>query len=80
MFGRILFLAVVLVLVWAVVARSSSGSGNERPYIVQQRDTLWTIAARTYGGDPREGVWRIRQRNHLDGTLLRPGQRLVLPP
>jgi len=80
MFGRVILLTVVLVLVWAIVARSSSGSGSEHPYVVQPRDTLWEIASRTYGGDPREGVWKIRERNHLDGTVLRPGERLVLPP
>jgi nucleoid-associated protein YgaU len=80
MFGRVLFVAVLAVLIWAIVARSSSGSGNPRHYVVKPRDTLWTIAVRTYGGDPREGVWKIHEANHLGGTLLRPGERLTLPP
>ena len=42
-------------------------------------DTLWTIAAAHYGGDPREGVWRLEDRNHLDGSVVRPGEQLVLP-
>jgi LysM repeat protein len=46
---------------------------------VRPADTLWSIAARYYDGDPREGVWQLQQRNHLTGTLVRPGQRLVLP-
>ena len=80
MFARVLLATVVLVLVWAIVARSSSGSGREHTYVVKTSDTLWTIAARTYGGDPRAGIWKIRQRNHLHTDLLRPGERLTLPP
>ena len=80
MFGRVLLVGVMAVVIWAIVAHSSSGSGNARHYVVEPRDTLWTIAVRTYGGDPREGVWKIREANHLTGTLLRPGERLTLPP
>ena len=49
------------------------------PYRVQAGDTLWSIAARSYGGDPREGVWKLRERNHLAGTTIAPGQVLRLP-
>ena len=79
MFARLLLLALAVVVLWAVFARSSSGSGPERIYVVRPYDTLWSIAARTYGGDPREGVWRITQRNHLKGAVIRPGERLRLP-
>ena len=30
-------------------------------------------------GDPREGVWKLRERNHLAGTTIAPGQLLRLP-
>ena len=49
------------------------------PYRVQAGDTLWSIAASSYGGDPREGVWKLRERNHLAGTTIAPGQVLRLP-
>ena len=80
MFARILVIAVAVVLIWAVLARPSEGAGPERSYVVRPADTLWTIAARHYPGDPREAIWRIQERNGLDGTLLHPGQRLLLPP
>jgi hypothetical protein len=80
MFGRLLLVTLAVVVMWAMVARASSGSGKESGYVVKPYDTLWTIAERRYGGDPREAVWRIRERNRLDGTVLVPGQRLVLPP
>ena len=79
MFGRVLIVAVVAVLAWAMFARPSVGAGPERTYVVKPTDTLWSIAAARYAGDPRDAVWRIRDRNRLTGTVIRPGQRLVLP-
>ncbi|MBD0338931.1 MAG: LysM peptidoglycan-binding domain-containing protein [Thermoleophilia bacterium] len=79
MFVRILTLALVVLVAWAVLARTSEGAGPERSYVVQPGDTLWTIAADNYAGDPRAGIWEIRQRNGLPGSLIQPGQRLVLP-
>jgi nucleoid-associated protein YgaU len=79
MFVRLITLALVALVAWAVLARASEGAGPERSYLVRPGDTLWTIAASRYGGDPREGVWEIRKRNGLPGTVIRPGQRLVLP-
>jgi hypothetical protein len=79
MFARALVIALALLVIWAVVARTSSGSGRERVYVVRPYDTLWSIATREYGGDPREAVWNIRARNHMSGTVIRPGERLRLP-
>ena len=79
MFGRLLVFTLLVLLFWSLLARPSSGSGEARTYVVRPYDTLWGIAARTYDGDPREGVWRLQELNGLDGTLLRPGQRLRLP-
>lgn len=78
MFGRIIVVAVLAVFLWAAFARSSDAAQPERHYVVQPYDTLWSIAATGYS-DPREGVWEIRERNGLTGTLLVPGQILVLP-
>jgi len=79
MFARILVLAVALLIVWGVAARASDGAQSEQLYVVQPHDTLWAIALRFDSGDPREGVWTLRHRNHLAGTLLVPGQRLRVP-
>lgn len=78
MFGRILMLAAVGILLWAAFARSSDASGPERHYVVQPHDTLWSIASNGYA-DPRQGVWEIKERNHLPGATIVPGQVLVLP-
>ncbi len=79
MFARLALVALLVALAWGVVARSSSGASHERAYVVRPADTLWSIASEHYGGDPREGVWRLRQRNGLRDTILRPGERLIVP-
>jgi nucleoid-associated protein YgaU len=79
MFARILVLALLAAVTWAVVARASTAAGPERAYIVKPGDTVWSIAAHRYGGDPRGGAWRIEQRNGLSGRTIRAGQTLVLP-
>ena len=84
MFARILVLAAVTVVLWAIFAHESGASGPEQAYRVRPGDTLWSIAVEHYPGDPRESVWRLRERNGLDrtgldGTTIVPGQRLVLP-
>ena len=78
MFGRILIVALVSVALWAALAHSSDASGPERRYVVQPRDTLWSIAATGYS-DPRKGIWEITERNGLEGATIVPGQVLVLP-
>jgi LysM repeat protein len=79
MFARVILILVAAALVVAVAARQSSGAGHQQTYVVQAGDTLWSIAAAHYAGDPREGVWKIERRNHLGGTTIQPGTRLVLP-
>lgn len=79
MFARIVVIVALLTLAVAYGARRSDGAGRERVYVVRAGDTLWTIAASHYGGDPREGVWRLEDTNHLAGTIVTPGEKLVLP-
>ena len=79
MFARVLLIALVAAVAWAVVARASTAAGPERHYVVQPGDSLWSIATRTYAGDPRAGIWKLERRNGLRSGVIRPGQRLVLP-
>jgi nucleoid-associated protein YgaU len=54
-------------------------------HVVVPGETLWSIAVKEYAGlldDPRQAghQWRnIAAANHLRGTTIRPGQRLLLP-
>jgi hypothetical protein len=77
--GRIIFVALAVIVLWALFAGETGASGPERRYQVRPGDTLWSIAERTFPGDPREGVWELRERNKLDSSLIVPGQTLVLP-
>lgn len=79
MFARIVVLALVVAVAWAVVARASTAAGPERVYTVKRGDTLWSIAAARYAGDPRAGVWQIARRNGLRGGSIVAGETLVLP-
>jgi LysM repeat protein len=79
MFARVVVVLALLTLAVAWGARRSDGAGREHVYVVRAGDTLWSIAAVHYGGDAREGVWELQDRNHLAGTVIHPGDRLVLP-
>jgi LysM repeat protein len=79
MFGKLIGALLVVAVIWAVAARSSSGAGRPAVYTVRPYDTLWSIASAHYRGDTRAAVWKLRQRNGLDGATLRPGEKIVLP-
>jgi LysM repeat protein len=83
MFGRTLFhillLAGVVLVVWSIAARPSGAHGPKTYYRVKPYDTLWSIAQSHFGGDVRGGVWQIQQANHLNGSAIAPGERLLLP-
>jgi LysM repeat protein len=79
MFGKLIVLLCAAALAVGLAAHSSSGAGPKRTYVVRPGDTLWSVAAHMYAGDPREGVWKIEQRNHLAGSTIVPGEKLVLP-
>ena len=80
MFVRGLIVGTVALLLWSVAASGSGGAGGPHTYTVRPHDTLWSIAVANYAGDPREGVWKLRERNGIVAGLIRPGQRLVIPP
>jgi LysM repeat protein len=79
MFGKILLLAVLALIAWAFLARASQGAGPTVRYTVKPGDTLWSIAVARYAGDPRDAIYRIGRKNHLHGSVIVPGQTLVLP-
>lgn len=79
MFVRLAIVVLVAALAVGLAARPSGSAGKPVSYVVQPSDTLWSIAAKHYAGDPREGIWKLQHRNGLHGTMLVPGQRLVLP-
>ena len=79
MFGRIVVVLLVAALLWAVLARDTGAGSHPRYHSVRPGDTLWSLAVAHYAGDPREGVWKLQQRNDLEGSAIAPGQRLVLP-
>jgi LysM repeat protein len=79
MFARITILVLIAAFAVGLAARPSGSAGKPVSYVVKPTDTLWSIATKYYAGDPREGIWELQHENHLGGTTLVPGQRLVLP-
>ncbi len=77
--GRVLLVALTVIVLWALFAGETGAGGPEREYRVRPGDTLWSIAVETFPGDPREGVWELRERNDLETSRIVPGQVLVLP-
>ena len=75
----VLAVAFLVVFVALYAARPTQSAGPETRYVVQQGDTLWTIASERYDGDPREAIWRIKERNGLETSTLHPGRVLLLP-
>ena len=72
-------LAALVLIAWAFLARASQGAGPTVRYTVKPGDTLWSIATSRYAGDPRDAIYRIDRRNHLGGSVIVPGQTLLLP-
>ena len=79
MFARLTIVVLIAAFAVGLAARPSGSAGKPVGYVVKPTDTLWSIAAKHYPGDPREGIWKLQKQNHLAGTTLVPGQRLVLP-
>jgi nucleoid-associated protein YgaU len=79
MFVRVMLIVGIAVLVWSVMARSSTAHGAKQVVTVRAYETLWSIAQKHYGGDVRDAVWQIEKANHLQSADVRVGQTLVLP-
>jgi len=77
-YGRIILLAVSLLLASARLAYGS-GSAHYDRVVVQPGDSVWTIAQTHYAGDPRAHIDAILATNHLSSPGLSPGQSLLLP-
>jgi hypothetical protein len=79
MFARMIMIALLALVGWAVAARNSNGAGHPIHYVVRPTDTLWTIAESHYAGDPRDAISRLERANRLRSATIAPGETLVLP-
>lgn len=79
-------ITTVAILVTLLLASGVGAVTDRSPEPVEVRivlpgDTLWEIAAEVGGSqaDVRRVVEDIRRLNDLEGSLIRPGDRLVVP-
>jgi LysM repeat protein len=78
--GLLLLCAVLAALV-APPGRAADPAGAPATAVVLPGDTLWSFAARNApSSTPFTTIDEIRRLNPLDGYVIHPGQRLVLPP
>ena len=82
--SRVLVLLTVIAVASLLLLASAVQAGGPAPtieYRVDTGDTLWEVAARVTepGQDVRATIYEIRSLNGLDGSLIRPGQVLIVP-
>ncbi|NLW17694.1 MAG: LysM peptidoglycan-binding domain-containing protein [Firmicutes bacterium] len=76
------FCLALFIIGYAFAHHSSAADNRPAPtYVVQQGDTLWSIAKSHSSPeqDIRLIVYRIRKLNKLDSPVIYPGQCLLLP-
>lgn len=84
LFTLSLTLSIVLIhgLLTGEQAFGMSERESARTVVVQEGDTLWTIAApiaERDGGDVRSIIHQIKRLNRLEDSTIYPGQPLILP-
>jgi hypothetical protein len=84
--GQLVLLLVVAAAGYGVfgLGRADAGAEHAPPsahrVVVQQGDSLWSIADRVAPNqDPRDVVGKIESLNHLRGSQVEVGQQLRLP-
>jgi len=72
---------LILAMAWEMHPLNHAGALPPARVLVQEGDTLWRLA-HDYGpahSDPRRTVSRIREANNLHGSLITPGEVLLIP-
>ena len=62
-----------------VAAAASAGPVETRTAVVRSGQSLWDVAQDTGAADVAETVAQIRELNSLEGSLVHPGQSLLVP-
>jgi LysM repeat protein len=79
-FALFLLFAAAAVTLAATASRAADPSGPAETTVVQQGETLWSIADRhDLKGDPRAVIEEIRRLNALPDYTIYTGQELKLP-
>ncbi len=77
----LLFTSFLLMGTYASSNTPEAATAEEQSIRVQSGDTLWNIAKQFSDGsqDIRYIVFLIKDRNNLQSTVIKPGQKLIIP-
>jgi LysM repeat protein len=77
----LLFTSFLLIGTYASSNTPEAATAEEQSIRVQSGDTLWKIAKQFSDGsqDIRYIVFLIKDRNNLQSTVIKPGQKLIIP-
>lgn len=72
--------ATILCVVLVITVGAGSTELDEEIYIVERGDSLWSISAEFCPDSMNRQDWiaMVRERNGITGSLIRPGQRIVV--
>lgn len=81
--GLTLAVIAVFCTVCAIIVAISCRNGTELyedTYVVRRGDSLWSISAEFCpdGMNRQDWIAMVRERNGITGSLIRPGQRIVV--
>ncbi|WP_050748611.1 cell division suppressor protein YneA [Halothermothrix orenii] len=73
-------LCVVIITVFAYKTLGNN-KVEFKKITVKSGQTLWSIANKynSYNEDPRKMVYKIKQINNLDKSIIQPGQQILIP-
>lgn len=84
--GRVVLVVLLVAMSvggFALAASASEGTSraSSTTVVVRPGESLWSIVRRECPGrDPFRAMEDLRRANDLDGYVVHPGQRLVIPP
>jgi LysM repeat protein len=80
MLGLVLLLGALVGFLAAAPGRAADPARPAVTAVVQPGDTLWSFAERNMPRwRPIDAVAELQRLNGLEGSVIHPGQRLVLP-
>ena len=77
---KLIFEIGIILIIMAMVKAKANNRRQYTTYVVQQGDTIWSIATdNNIYHDVRKMVYKIREINNDNNCIIFPGQELLIP-